>query len=145
LSSSVPRGSPISLGRFAKKVGSVAPHVRQKVLVSPGDDSYLLKRSSPHTQRKALARTTARVRNAAPVAFLHIEQWQLTTLPNPSASTSYRIPPHRQLPFTPIVRSPCLLNLIGVELRAPEGGAKRRQMATGSCNALLGSAYRIAC
>src|SRR5437879_3664471 len=34
-------------------------------------------------------------------------------------------------------------NLSGVQLRAPEGGAQRRRMATGSCNALFGSASFI--
>ena len=38
-SSSVPSGNPISPGRSRKKVGSVAPQMRQNVLVSPGDDS----------------------------------------------------------------------------------------------------------
>ena len=33
----------------------------------------------------------------------------------------------------------CLPNVIGVQRRAPEGGAKRRRKAPGSCNALLGS------
>jgi len=38
----------------------------------------------------------------------------------------------------------CLSNDIGVQLRVPEGGAKRRPTATDSCNALLGGDTALA-
>src|SRR6478609_7223018 len=98
-SSSVPSGSPISPGRSRKKVTSVEPHTRQNVRCSPREDSYFDSRLAPVSHRNAAVGTATLVRNAAPVAFRHMEQWQLTTCPK-GPSTSYWIPPQRQLPLT---------------------------------------------
>jgi hypothetical protein len=65
-----------SVTRPPCEAASGDPHRRQKCRCFPGDDSYPATDSAPDVQRDRSGSMIPQVANAAPWAFLHIEQWQ---------------------------------------------------------------------
>ena len=96
---------PIVSGNARSRITSVEPQFEQNPRLEPGEDSYQATVSSPESQRNEETVAGPHVQKAAPVAFRHIEQWQL---PNgrSGSSTSNRTRLHRQEP-TCAICAPC--------------------------------------
>ena len=96
---------PIVSGNARSRITSVEPQFEQNPRLEPGEDSYQATVSSPESQLNEETVAGPHVQKAAPVAFRHIEQWQL---PNgrSGSSTSNRTRLHRQEP-TCATCAPC--------------------------------------
>ena len=96
---------PIVSGNARSRITSVEPQFEQNPRLEPGEDSYQATVSSPESQRNEETVAGPHVQKAAPVAFRHIEQWQL---PNgrSGSTTSNRTRLHRQEP-TCAICAPC--------------------------------------
>ena len=96
---------PIVSGNARSRITSVEPQFEQNPRLEPGEDSYHATVSSPESQLNEETVAGPHVQKAAPVAFRHIEQWQL---PNgrSGSTTSNRTRLHRQEP-TCAICAPC--------------------------------------
>ena len=108
---------PIVSGNARSRITSVEPQFEQNPRLEPGEDSYQATVSSPESQLNEETVAGPHVQKAAPVAFRHIEQWQL---PNgrSGSTTSNRTRLHRQEP-TCAICAPCTTpNGLGAQLPA---------------------------